>query len=176
MEEKEKRFLVSLTIRFPSTINKVMFVLGLAALALAAAAALYSLVTWTGKLLGAAIVVALLGAIWLFVCRSVSESVYGSTLVSFGKRCMRFYTKKQTYELDWDDCVVCGIRRSRWANWVYASDHELREAELVEFPENVEPNALYFGYQKESFEEFMKYVPERFREGLNARKAELKIK
>ena len=72
--------------------------------------------------------------------------------------------------------MECGIEKTRFTRWVYASDHKLTPAERKEFPENVKQGVFYFDYAYNTWEEFMTYLPERFQAYMIAEKAAKKAR
>jgi len=168
-----KKFMVTTTLRLPSNGLKVFFVGGLILAGASLVGLLYSLITWSGTVLGPSILAALLSFLWLFAARAISESSFGRSLIGFDGKGIVFTAPKAEYNLRWDACRECGIMKNRRAKWCYASDHALGDKEKINFPENVEKGVMYFCYQPESWEEFMKFVPEKFKDGLNKRKTEL---
>ena len=169
-----KKFMVTTKLRLPSNGLKIFFVCGLVLAGASAAGLLYSLITWSDTILGPAILAAILSFLWLFAARSISEANFGKSLIGFDESCIVFFAPNAEYRLRWDACVECGLMKNRWVLWCYASDHALADAEKKNFPENVEKGVMYFCHQPESWEEFMKFVPEKFKDGLEKRKTELK--
>ena len=178
--EKLKRYQVTQSIRFASKGVKILFFAGLALAAASVLAIAAALIFGSKGVLGVAVIGALLSVIWLFAARFMSESTYGFANVSFHEGGVIFRSSNaadaEQYTLRWADCVACGLEKTRWSWWIYAADHELSDAERVEFPENVKSGVFYFNYANNTWEEFMKFVPERFRAELEAKKLENKIK
>lgn len=174
--ENEKKYRATLSMRFPGPGIKIIYAIGLLFGVYAVTGGIIGLITWNTIMIGTAVLGAVLCFLWLFACRSIAESVYCKSFVAFDGREMRFLTPNGTYHLAWDDCVCCGIKKTVFTHWVYVSDHELEEAELKEFPENVKSGVLYFDYDTPTYEEFMKFVPERFKPELESLKNDMKIK
>lgn len=178
--EKLKRYQVTQSIRFATKGTKVLFFAGMCLAAVSVLAIAIALIFGNKNILGVAVIGALLSVIWMFATRFMSESTFGFANVSFYDGGIIFRSSNATdaehYTLRWCDCVACGLEKTRWSWWVYASDHELSDAERVEFPENVKDGVFYFNYAQNTWEEFMKFVPEQFREKLEAEKLENKIK
>lgn len=172
--EKLKRYRVTQSLRFPSNIMKGLFFAGLVLLPLCVV--LVALSFFVGALVslrGAAIIIAVLAVIWLFSSKFISESYFGMANVSFTKEKIIFRTggeNNREYTLAWEQAQCCGLIKTRWAWWCYVSDHELSERERKEFPEFTEKGVFYFNYADNTWEEFMKFVPERFRGGLESEK------
>lgn len=165
--EKLKRYRVTQSLRFPSNIIKVLFYTALALLPpCAVVLALGFFVDAAAPLRGVSIIVALLAFIWLFSAKFMSESNFGMANVSFTEDCVIFRTggaESVEYRLRWDEAECCGMIKTRLAWWCYVSDHELSAHEKKEFPEHAEKGVFYFNYADNTWEEFMKFVPERFR-------------
>ena len=176
-KEKVKRYHVTHSLRFPSPIVKGLYYASIVMIAGAVVTLAFCLITGTrGTAMGLAAVVGMLGIIWMVASHFISENTYGLTTISFGEEYMMFYFGEDKFRLRWDKVVECGIEKTRRSYWVYASDHKLSEAEKKEFPQNVKDGVFYFDHYWNSWDEFMKFVPEQFREDLAARKAELGIK
>ncbi len=169
--EKLKRYQVSQSLRFPSNILKLLFYAGLVLLPLGIAAALLGIfVPALAPFRGIAIILAVLAVIWLFAVRFISESTYGFANISFTEQGLIFRTggeNSREYRLDWDEAVCCGMIKTRMSWWCYVSDHELGEREKREFPEFAEKGVFYFSYADNTWEEFMRFLPGRFREQMN---------
>lgn len=176
MAEKEKKYRSTLSMRFPGTGVKVIFAVGVLFGVYAIVGGLVGLITWNTILMGTAALGLVLCFLWIFACRSISDTAYSKSFVAFDSREMRYLTQDNTYHLRWDDCVCCGIKKTPFTHWVYISDHELAESEFKEFPENAKPGVMYFDYDTPTYEEFSKFVPERFKTELDALKSEMKIK
>lgn len=159
-----KRFMVSTKLRLPSNGMRVLFCIGVSLAVLSLVGLLYSLISSTDTVLGPAIIAAVASFLWLFAVRAISEANFGGSVIGFDESGIEFKTSEQTYRLSWDDCTDCGMIRNLFARWIYASDHRLTDAEKKNFPENVEKGVMYFCYQKESWAEFVKFVPEQFRD------------
>ena len=173
---KTKQFVVTQSLRFPNTVMKVLYYCSLAMLSVAVVDIIYCLITGTrGNYMGFGAIIGLLGLIWVVSAHLVSENTYGLSRITFGDEYIQFISGDDKFRLKWADVVECGIEQTRRAFWVYASDHKVTEGEKKEFPENVEEGVFYFNYYWNSWEEFMKFVPEKFRAELTAKKAELKI-
>lgn len=172
--EKLKRFKVTQSIRFPSLIMKIIFYAGLVLLPLSVAVILLGLfIDALSGLRGLCIVLGILSVIWLFAARFISESNFGLANVSFTDQCIIFRTggaEGNEYRLDWSRAAACGMEKTRLSWWCYVSDHELAESEKREFPEFVEKGVFYFAYADNTWEEFFKFVPERFRGELESAK------
>ena len=179
-KEKLKRYQVTQSIRFATKGMKALFVVGLVLGAVSLITIAVSLLSGNHTFLGAGIIFTLISFIWLFATRLMSESTFGYANVSFHEGGMIFRASNApdapNYTLRWSDCVACGIEKTRLSYWVYASDHELAEDEKVEFPEHVKDGVFYFNYAGNTWEEFMKFVPEQFREELEAKKLASRIK
>lgn len=176
MAKNEKRFRSTLSMRFPGTGIKIIYAIGVAFGAYAVIGGIIGLINGSSVLLGTAALGVLMCFLWLFASRSISESVFCKSFVSFNEREMKYITPDKTYTLLWDDCSCCGIKKTFFTHWVYVSDHELEPAELKEFPENVKSGVMYFDYDTPTYQEFIKFVPERFAAQIEARKSELGIK
>lgn len=172
--DKLKRFQVTQTLRFPSNIMKVFFYAGLVLLPLGIIVITLGLfVDALAGVRGLAIILCVLSVIWLFAAKFISETSFGLANVSFTETCIIFRTggaDSAEHRLAWDDVKSCGMEKTRWAWWCYASDHELSDKEHREFPEFVEKGVFYFSYANNTWEEFMKFVPERFRDALESAK------
>ena len=179
-QEKLKRFTVTQCMRFPSPIVKVIYYGGFCLIGAGAVIALVDLILQTKAFLGVAIIGAILGFIWIFASRFISENTYGYANVSFTEDCIIFRSDgtpdADVYKLRWDDCKTCGVIKTRRSWWCFVSDHELSKDERKEFPENVESGVFYFSYAANTWEEFIKFVPERFHAYLEAEKAANRIK
>lgn len=173
--EKLKRYQVTQSLRFPSNIMKIFFFGGMVLLPLSIMVIVLGIfVDALAVVRGLCIILAVLSAIWMFSARSISESNFGMANVSFTDSKIIFRTGGEDnteYSLDWDEAVCAGMIKTRWAWWCYVSGHELSVREKKEFPEFTEKGVFYFNYADNTWEEFMKYVPERFRAGLEEAKA-----
>ncbi len=173
---KTKLFVVTQSLRFPNPAVKILYYAGLVLLAAAAVAVAVCLVTGTrGVIMGVAVIAGVLGIIWALATRLISENTFGFARISFGDEFIQFTSGDDKFRLKWEDVVECGIEKTRRAYWVYASDHKVTDAEKKEFPENVDEGVFYFNYYWNTWEEFMKFVPEKFRPELEKKKAEFKI-
>lgn len=172
--EKLKRFQVTQSLRFPSNIMKIFFYAGLVLLPLGIVVIVLGLfVDALAGARGIAIILSLLSVIWLFAARFISETSFGMANISFTEQCVIFRTggaESVEHRLAWDGVKCCGMEKTRLSWWCYVSDHELSERERKEFPEYVEKGVFYFSYADNTWEEFMRFVPERFREGLDKEK------
>lgn len=175
-KENEKRYRSTLSMRFPGVGVKIIYAVGLLFGVYAVIGGVTGLAIGNTVLLGTAALGVLMCFLWLFACRSISETAYSKSFVSFNNREMRYITVDSTYRLAWDDCVACGIKKTVFTHWVYISDHELAPEEFKEFPENVKSGVMYFDYDTPTYEEFRKFVPEHFGAELDSLKAEMKIK
>lgn len=179
-QEKLKRFTVTQCMRFPSPIVKVIYYGGFALIGAGIIIAVVDLILQSKAFLGAAIIGAILGFIWIIASRFISENSFGYANVSFTEDCIIFRSSNgedaAVYKLRWDDCRTCGVIKTRRTWWCFVSDHELSKAERKEFPENVEEGVFYFCYAANTWEEFMKFVPERFRAYLEAEKSANRIR
>lgn len=177
---KLKRFQVTHSVRFTSNTSKILYFFAIAVELAAILTIGFCVISHTQKFLGVAVVFALLGVIWLFSIRLISQSRYGLANVSFHEIGMVFRANNsrdaEEYTLRWDDCVECGIEKTRMSYWVYASDHKLEPGERREFPQNAKDGVFYFNYAYNAWEEFMKFVPEKFRAGLENQRTEKKVK
>ena len=178
-EEKLKRYQVTQRLRFPSNIVKALYYAGLALLAAGAAVFALGFFTPLSSLRGVAAVTMVLSAIWLVSANFISASSFGLANISFTGTGIIFRTggvEGSEYRLDWDSVRCCGLIKTRRAWWCYASDHELGAKERREFPEFVEKGVFYFNYADNTWEECMKFVPERFRAALEQEREEKKVK
>ena len=174
--EKEKKFVVTRSLRMPGKWMKGFFIGGLTMASVAVILALICLIKGTKDLLGIAIILALLSAIWIFMVYFNSANNYGVSMISFNESYIKFYYYKEEYKLAWERVVSAGIEKTRLAYWVYISDHELSADEKVEFPEHVKDGVMYYGYEKNAWDEMMKFAPESVKKELEAAKAKTKIK
>lgn len=178
-EEKLKRFQVTQSLRFPSNIIKIMFYAGLVLLAAGAVVFVLGFFTPLSSLRGLAAIVIVLSAIWLVSANFISASTFGLANISFTGAEIIFRTGGEEgvdYRLDWDDVCCCGLIKTRRSWWCYASDHKLSVKERCEFPEFVEKGVFYFNYADNTWEEFMKFVPESFRAELEKERKEKLVK
>ena len=175
-EEKVKKYIVTRSLRMPSKWMKGFFCGGIIMAAIAVIMALLCLIGGTTKYLGGACILAILAAIWIFMVAFNSSNHYGVSMISFGDVCIKFYYYKEEYKLAWEKVVSAGIEKTRLAYWVYLSDHELSEAEKKEFPEHVKDGVMYYGYEKNAWDEMMKFAPDSVKAQLEAAKAKTKIK
>ena len=175
-KEKVKKYIVTRSLRMPNIWFKVFFFGGVAMAAAAVVLALSCLIRSTTAGLGVAVILALLSAIWLFVVFFNSSSNYGVSMISFNETYIKFYYYKEEYKLAWDNVVSAGIEKTRLAYWVYLADHELSAEEKKEFPEHVKDGVMYYGYEKNAWDEMMKFAPESVKAQLEAAKANTKIK
>ena len=178
--KKLKRYQVTQSLRFASKGIKAFFYLGVILEAAALITIAVSLISGSRTFLGVSIIAAILAFIWMFATRLISDNTFGFANISFYEGGIIFRVSNaddaKQYTLRWSDCVECGIEKTRFAKWVYASDHKLTQAERKEFPENVEKGVFYFNYATNTWEEFMTYLPEQFRAYMNAEKAAMKIR
>ncbi len=173
---KTKQFVVTQSLRFPNPAMKILYYAGLGMMAAAVAAVGICLVTGTrGTPMGVAVIAGIFGIIWVLATRLVSENTYGLARITFGDEFIQFISGDDKFRLKWEDVVECGIEKTRRAYWVYASDHKVTDVEKKEFPENVDEGVFYFNYYWNTWEEFMKFVPENFKAELEKKKAEFKI-
>ena len=165
--EKLKRYKVTQSLRFPSNIMKGFFYAGLVLLPLGVIVAVLSIfIPALEGVRGLAIIAAALSVIWLLAAKFISETNFGLANVSFTEQGIIFRTggaEGSEYRLNWSDAVCCGMEKTRFSRWCYVSDHELSDKEKKEFPEFVEKGVFYFGYADNTWEEFMKFLPERFK-------------
>lgn len=175
-KEKVKKFIVTRSLRMPSKWMKGFFCGGIIMLAAAIVLALKCLFTGTTSSLGVAVILALLSAIWIFMVYFNSANNYGVSMISFNESYIKFYYYKEEYKLAWEKVVSAGIEKTRLAYWVYLSDHELSADEKKEFPEHVKDGVMYYGYEKNAWDEMMLYAPESVKAELNAAKENTKIK
>lgn len=174
--EKTKQFVVTQSLRFPNRIMKVLYYCSILMLAGAGGTVIACLMTGErGTKMGVAVIVGVLGIIWMVASHFVSENTYGFSRISFGEEFLQFTAGEEKFRLKWENIAECGIEKTRRAFWVYASDHKLKEDEKKEFPENVDEGVFYFNYYWNTWEEFMKFVPEKFKPELEKKKAELGI-
>ena len=175
-KEKAKQFVVTQSLRFPNPIMKALYYGSLVLLAAAVVTVVMCLVTGTrGAVMGTAVIAGMLGLIWCVSAHLVSENTYGLTRISFGEEYILFIAGEDNFRLKWENVAECDIVKTRRAYWVYASDHKVTEEEKNDFPENVSEGVFYFNYYWNTWEEFMKFVPEQFKSALEAKKAELGI-
>ena len=169
--EKLKRYQVSQSLRFPSNILKGFFYAGLVLLPAGIIVALLGIfVPALVPFRGLAIILAVLSVIWLFASRFISESTFGFANISFTEQGLIFRTggdNNHEYRLGWDEVVCCGMEKTRLSWWCYVSDHELSARERKEFPEFVEKGVFYFSYADNTWEEFMRFLPEKFKPAMN---------
>lgn len=175
-KEKVKKYIVTRSLRMPNIWFKIFFFGGLAMVAVAVILALSCLIRSTTAGLGVAVVLALLAAIWIFIVFFNSSSNFGVSMISFNESYVKFYYYKEEYKLAWDNVIKGGIEKTRRAYWVYLSDHELSDAEKKEFPEHVKDGVMYYGYEKEAWDEMMKFAPEAIKAELENAKKNTKIK
>lgn len=178
-EEKLKRYQVTQSLRFPSNIIKAMYYAGSVLLVLGAAVLALGFFTPLASLRGLSAIVVVLSAIWLISAHFISANSFGLANISFTGTGMIFRTGGEEgaeYRLNWEDVRCCGLIKTRRSWWCYASDHELADKERREFPEFVEKGVFYFNYADNTWEEFMKFVPERFRAELEKEKKEKAVK
>lgn len=175
-KEKVKKYLVTRSLRMPNKWMKLFFCGGLAMAAVAVVLALGCLIKGTTDGLGVAVILALLAVIWIFMVFFNSANNYGVSMISFNEVCIKFYYYQEEYRLDWENVVSAGIEKTRLAYWVYVSDHELSTEEKKEFPEHVKSGVMYYGYEKNAWDEMMKFAPEAIKAKLNGAKANTKIK
>ncbi len=175
-EKKEKKYLVTRSLRMPSKWMKGFFFCGVLMASAAVVMALICLITGTKSMLGIAAILALLSAIWIFMVYFNSANNYGVSMISFNENHIKFYYYKEEYKLAWEKVVSAGIEKTRLAYWVYLSDHELSADEKREFPEHVRDGVMYYGYEKNAWDEMMKFAPEAVKEKLEAAIAKTKIK
>ena len=177
---KLKRFQVTHSVRFTSNTSKILYFFAIAVELAAILTIGFCVISHTQKFLGVAVVFALLGVIWLFSIRLISQSRYGLANVSFHEGGMVFRPNNapdvKEYTLKWTECVETGIEKTRMSYWVYASDHALSADERREFPQNVRDGVFYFNYAYNTWEEFMKFVPGKFRAQLEKEWTEKKVK
>lgn len=175
-KEKTKQFVVTQSLRFPNRVMKVLYYCSILMMAGAGGTVIACLMTGErGGKMGLAVIVGVLGIIWMVAAHFVSENSYGLSRISFGEEYMQFTSGEEKFRLKWENVDECGIEKTRRAFWVYASDHKLKAEEKKEFPENVDEGVFYFNYYWNTWEEFMKFVPERFKPELESKKAELGI-
>lgn len=174
--EKEKKYLVTRSLRMPNKWMKGFFCGGLIMASAAVILVLICLITSSKDLLGIAIILALLSAIWIFMVYFNSANNFGVSMISFNESYIKFYYYKEEYKLAWERVVSSGIEKTRLAYWVYLADHELSAEEKVEFPEHAKDGVMYFGYEKNAWDEMMKFAPEAVRKELEAAIANTKIK
>ncbi len=174
-EEKLKRYQVTQCLRFPSLVMKIGFYTAMVLLSVSVVVIVLGFFTPLESLRGAAAVAIVISALWMAAASFISASTFGMANISFTESGLIFRTGGENsvdYRLNWDDVCCCGLIKTRRAWWCYASDHELKAAERREFPEFAEKGVFYFNYYDMVWEEFMKFVPERFRAGLEKEKAE----
>lgn len=165
--EKLKRYQVTQSLRFQSNIIKGFFYAGLILLPLGIIIAVLGIfVQALEPFRGIAIIAAVLSVIWLFSAKFMSETNFGLANVSFTQQGIIFRTggaNSVDNRLDWNSAVCCGMEKTRWSWWCYVSDHELSAKERKEFPEFVEKGVFYFNYADNTWEEMMKFLPEKFK-------------
>lgn len=178
--KKLKRFQVTQSMRFGSKGIKAMFIFAVVMELAAIITLVVSIINGNKTLMGASIVVGIVMFIWMFAVRLISDNTFGYASISFYEGGIIFRPSNapdsKHYTLRWSDCVECGIEKTRFSHWVYASDHKLTPAERKEFPENVKEGVFYFNYAYNTWEEFMTYLPDRFRAYMNAEKAAKKAR
>lgn len=173
---KTKQFVVTQSLRFPNPVMKAMYYGALVLLSAAIIAIVYCLISGTrGVVMGTAAVAGMFGVIWVVSAHLISENTYSLARISFGEEFVQFISGDDKFRLKWEDVAECGIEKTRRAYWVYASDHKVTEAEKKEFPENVNEGVFYFNYYFNTWDEFMLFVPEKFKPELEKKKAEFKI-
>ena len=171
-----KKFQVTQSLRMPSRALKFFYYGSFVLLGGGAITVLLCLITGTrGVAMGVAAIAAFLGLIWNLAVHFISENSFGFSRISFGDEYIMFYFGEDKFKLKWADVVECGIEKTRRSYWVYASDHAVTEKEKKEFPENVDEGVFYFNYYWNTWEEFMKFVPEKFKPELEAKKSEFAI-
>ena len=171
-----KKFQVTQSLRMPSRALKFFYYGSFVLLGGGVLAVLFCLITGTrGMAMGIAAVAVFLGLIWNLAVHFISENSFGFSRISFGDEYIMFYFGEEKFRLKWVDVVECGIEKTRRSYWVYASDHAVTEKEKKEFPENVDEGVFYFNYYWNTWEEFMRFVPEKFKPELEAKKAEFAI-
>ena len=175
-DKKEKKYVVTRSLRMPSKWMKGFFYAGVIMAAAAVVLALICLIAGAKSMLGIAVILALLSAIWIFMVYFNSANNYGVSMISFNESYIKFYYYKEEYKLAWEKVVSAGIEKTRLAYWVYLSDHELSADEKVEFPEHAKKGVMYYGYEKNAWDEMMKFAPESVKEELEAAIAKTKIK
>lgn len=175
-QEKLKRYQVTQSLRFPSGIVKGLYYAGAALIAVGVIVLVLGFFTPLSALRGAAIIAIVLSVIWMIAASFISENTFGAANISFTESGIIFRSEGEEYKLSWDKVRFCGLIKTRRAWWCYASDHELGDKEKREFPEFVEKGVFYFNYADNTWEEFMKFVPERFRDGLEREKGEKAVK
>ena len=177
---KLKRFHVTQSLRFGSTGVKLLFYAGVLLETAAVASICYCIGSGSKGLLGVGVICAVLAAIWIIAVHMMSDNNYGLATVAFHEKGIVYKANgaAETPEhlFRWDDCVECGIEKTRLSFWVYCSDHKLENSERKEFPENVKDGVFYFNYAYNTWEEFMKFVPERFKAQLETEWREKKVK
>lgn len=177
--DKLRRFKVTQSLRLPGTAMKVFYYGGFALGAVSAVWLIYCLISGERFLLGVAVVGAFLALIWLLAVHLMSESSFGLANIAFNNTGMVYRQNgapdAKEYTLRWDDCVEFGIEKTRHSFWVYGSDHELEDAERKNFPENVHDGVYYFNYAYNTWEEFLNYVPEKFKAALEAEWSDKKV-
>ena len=169
--EKLKRYQVTQSLRFPSNIMKGLFYAGLVLLPLGVIVAVLGIfIPALEGLRGLSIIAAILAVIWLFAAKFISETSFGLANVSFTEQGIIFRTggaESVEHRLSWNDAVCCGMMKTRLSWWCYVSDHELADKEKKEFPEYVEKGVFYFGYADNTWEELMKFMPEKLKAQMN---------
>lgn len=172
--DKMKKYQVTQTLRFPSNIMKAFFYAGLILLPLCIIVAVLGIfIDALAGVRGLAIILSVLSVIWLFAANYISETSFGLANVSFTESCIIFRTGGENsteYRLAWSDAVCCGMEKTRRSWWCYVSDHELSDKERREFPEFVEKGVFYFSYADNTWEELMRFAPERLRGELDSAK------
>ena len=174
-KEKVKKFVVTRSLRMPGKWMKLFFCGGLIMAVIAVVLALKCLFCSTTEGLGVAVILALLAVIWIFMVFFSSMNQYGVSMISFNESYVKFYYYQEEYKLAWEKIVRAGIEKTRLAYWVYLSDHELSADEKKEFPENVRDGVMYYGYQKEAWDEMMKFAPDSVKAQLESEIAKTKL-
>ena len=177
---KLKRYKVTQSLRFTDTTSKILFFIALVVEFGSMLTIAICIASHTQKALGVAVILAVLGVIWLLSIRLISESRYGLANVSFHDTGMVFRQSNapdaKEYLLRWTDCVEAGIEKTRLSFWVYVSDHALQPKERKEFPQKVDDGVFYFNYDYNTWEEFLKFVPDSFKAELERQWTEKKVK
>lgn len=165
-KESIKKFKVTKSLRLSGGLMKGIFFFAVALCIFALVSLAVCLIGGLGDnfIIGLLVILACVSALWSFGFKLVSVSSYGFSMVSFGDRSMRFYLNEATDDLYWNKVTNCGMIKNLWLKWVYISDHPLTAEELKSFPDNTDGGTFYFEYDDEAFEEFMKFLPENFRE------------
>lgn len=169
-KEPIKKFKVTNSMRLSGTFTKVLFCVALFLLAFAIVGLLVCLIGGLGDnyVIGLLVILGCVSGLWVFGFKLTSVNSFGFSMVSFGDKSMRFYLNEHSDDLFWSNVTDCGFMKNLWIKWVYISDHPLTAEETKDFPDNTNGGTFYFEYDESAFDEFMKYLPEKFHEKMLA--------